>query len=308
MTISISVIVCTHNPNPELFRRVMSALVAQRQVDSKWELVVVDNRSDVVLSNRREDLAIPVFASVVREEEIGLTPARLRGIRESKGSLLVFVDDDNVLADDYLNAALEIFGMHGHIGVAGGIISPIFEQQPSKIVLDSIGLLGVRNYGDAPMRALVGNVVGPWEPIGAGMVLRRAVAERYLTLAREPLRRSLDRRGRSLGSCGDTDLARCAWDLGLYSAYEPDLRLEHLIPAFRVKPWYLIRLHFAIAYSGTVLDRLRGGSLPVIQGIRGNLWYWLAAFRRCISLNPYRAAVRLADALGRYKARRLTLG
>ena len=41
-------------------------------------------------------------------ERLGLTPARLRGIRESRGELLVFVDDDNVLERDYLEVALAL--------------------------------------------------------------------------------------------------------------------------------------------------------------------------------------------------------
>ena len=42
------------------------------------------------------------------ENEPGLTAARVRGINESEGELLVFVDDDNLLADDYLERAVEI--------------------------------------------------------------------------------------------------------------------------------------------------------------------------------------------------------
>ena len=41
----------------------------------------------------------------VREDELGLTPARLRGVAEAVAELLVFVDDDNILDPDYLEQA-----------------------------------------------------------------------------------------------------------------------------------------------------------------------------------------------------------
>ena len=65
----------------------------------------MDNRSDEPLADRI-DLSWHPDAHIVREDTLGLTPARLRGIRESKGDLLVFVDDDNVLDVDFLEVAL----------------------------------------------------------------------------------------------------------------------------------------------------------------------------------------------------------
>jgi hypothetical protein len=41
-------------------------------------------------------------------EPVVLTPARLRGIRESRADILVFGDDDNVLATDYLQRTLVV--------------------------------------------------------------------------------------------------------------------------------------------------------------------------------------------------------
>ena len=39
---------------------------------------------------------------VVREDRLGLTHARTRGIEESSGEVILFVDDDNILREDYL--------------------------------------------------------------------------------------------------------------------------------------------------------------------------------------------------------------
>src|SRR5438045_2489860 len=101
----ISVIICTHNTRSDYFNRCLSVLETQTLPREKWELLLVDNASS---PNRapRPDLAWHPRARLVVEKQPGLTPARLRGIRESKGGLLIFVDDDNVLDPDFLETAL----------------------------------------------------------------------------------------------------------------------------------------------------------------------------------------------------------
>ena len=93
---AISVIICSHNPRPEYLRRTLEALKAQTLPTKDWELLLVDNASKEPLAGRF-DLSWHPNARHVRENELGLTTARLRGIREAHSDLLVFVDDDNVL-------------------------------------------------------------------------------------------------------------------------------------------------------------------------------------------------------------------
>jgi len=151
------------------------------------------------------------------------------------------------------------------VGAAGGIIEAEYEIPPPTWAKPYLNLLGIRNFGDRPIRALIYNQVGPWEPIGAGMVIRKDVAEHYRQIAKDPLRRSLDRQGANLGSCGDTDMARCAPELGYYLAYEPKLKMTHLIPAFRLKFTYLLQLCRSLKRSGILLDRIRTGQPPLLQ-------------------------------------------
>src|SRR3989442_702908 len=92
----ISVIICTHNPRPDYLERVLEALKAQTLSSEQWELVLVDNASRDQLSSWVQ-LSWHPQARCIRENELGLTPARLRGISEAVGKLFVFVDDDNVL-------------------------------------------------------------------------------------------------------------------------------------------------------------------------------------------------------------------
>src|SRR6202034_2788555 len=98
--LDVSVIICSLNPRPEYLRRVLESLRAQTLPPDRWELVLVDNASREPLAGRW-DLSWHPHGRHAREEELGLTPARLKGIAECRGEIVVFADDDNILAADF---------------------------------------------------------------------------------------------------------------------------------------------------------------------------------------------------------------
>src|SRR5215216_3255811 len=99
----LSVIICTHNPRREYLERALAGLAAQTLPRDQWELVLVDNASNPPLEPWF-DVSREPKPRLIQETQLGLTHARLRGVRESSGEIIVFVDDDNVLAPDYLEA------------------------------------------------------------------------------------------------------------------------------------------------------------------------------------------------------------
>jgi glycosyltransferase involved in cell wall biosynthesis len=104
----ISVIICTHNPRPDYLRRVLEALRNQTLSLEKWELLLVDNASQEPVTSESWDLSWHRHARYIREENVGIASARLRGMQEANADLMVFVDDDNVLSPDYLSMAVQI--------------------------------------------------------------------------------------------------------------------------------------------------------------------------------------------------------
>ena len=52
--ISISAIICTHNPRPDYLRRVLDALKAQTLPKEQWELLLIDNASKVAIGKELE--------------------------------------------------------------------------------------------------------------------------------------------------------------------------------------------------------------------------------------------------------------
>ncbi|MBW4566639.1 MAG: glycosyltransferase family 2 protein [Tolypothrix carrinoi HA7290-LM1] len=292
----LSIIICTHNPRRNYLDRVLQALEAQTLPKNLWELVLVDNASDKVLSSEI-DLSWHPNARHIREDQLGLTPARLRGIREAQAEILVFVDDDNVLDSDYLELALRISKDYSVIGTWGGQTIPEFEVTPPDWMKTYWGYLAVRKFEEDKWS----NLIHQYEttPYGAGMCVRKIVADKYVDLVyNDPKRLGLDRKGNQLMSCGDIDLAYTACDIGLGIGIFTALRLKHLIPANRTSEEYLVRMIEGSTYSNLILDSLRGKK-PTFQD---PLWKRkLSDYYRLWNMHPkerpFFKAMRRAQAL-----------
>lgn len=262
--LKLSVILCAHNPRADYLEETVASLRCQKIEPDLVEFVLVDNGSDPEIASSFVD-GFPYAARIVKESELGLTHARLRGILESKGELLVFVDDDNVLNENYLLRMQDKFSSNRLLGCAGGTITPRFESEPPDEWRPLTSCLALRNVESI---SITNQFIPALAPYGAGMGLRRIVAEEYLrSVESEPWRKELGRKGQSLASAEDIDITCTACDLGLACGLFPDLTLMHLIPANRTQPDYLKRLALGIAQSNFLLRRYRnlpGGTLKAI--------------------------------------------
>jgi glycosyltransferase involved in cell wall biosynthesis len=257
----ISVIICAHNPRPDYLSRVLQALTVQTLPKEHWELLLVDNASQVALADT-VDLSWHPRARHILEEELGLTAARLRGIRESRAGIVVYVDDDNVLAPDYLEMAAVLLREHPYLGAIGaGNIEPEFEVQPSRELVPHLRYLSLRCVEEARWSNSTHDKASmPW---GAGLAVTREVAHAYMGLLQQlSINELLDRRGTQLFGNGDVAFSWSATLLGLGFGVFPTLRVTHLIRADRISPSYLLRVVRDSTFSNGVSDYLWTGELP----------------------------------------------
>jgi glycosyltransferase involved in cell wall biosynthesis len=266
----ISVIICTHNPRPDFLRRALEALQRQTISKERWELLLIDNACYEPLA-KSWDLVWHPHARHVREEEPGLTPARLRGIREARGGLLVFIDDDNVLAADFLENAETLAAKHPYLGVFGaGILEPEFEVTPPPELNPHLKMLALRRVPTARWSNNTEDFDSlPW---GAGLCVKRRVAEDFRKLlGRINITKLLGRQGDQLFA-GEDDVFSWASVLGGQGfGVFPELRLTHLISGQRLNRRYFLRLIHDHTFSHGVLSYLRVGT----QVRRGGLFQYL---------------------------------
>lgn len=142
------------------------------------------------------------------------------------------------------------------LGAWGGCVEGRYETPPPAWADPYLGMLAIRRFDRDRWSNRYDD--GEAHPCGAGMVVRRRVAEVYASKAgSSEVRLGLGRKGQSLVSCEDVDIAFTAIDLGLGIGMFTRLRLTHLIPAGRLDESYLLRLAESGAFSTVILHAFR---------------------------------------------------
>jgi glycosyltransferase involved in cell wall biosynthesis len=295
----LSVIICTHNPRPDYLSRTLAGLRAQTLPADEWELLLIDNASSPELATA-VSLKWHPNARHLREDVLGLTPARLRGIQEAQGRLLVFVDDDNLLDRDYLANAIGIYEDYPFLGAFGGSVEAEFEVEPPSSIKPYLGGLAIRKtVSDHWSNAR------KWSeatPVGAGMCVRREVARLYLERVRnDPLRLALDRQGKSLGAGGDADLAWTSSSLNKGTGCFARLRLTHLISKDRLTESYIERLNTGFAYAEEILTYEHDAD--GWKSRKGTRWNAVRYWCRYIRVSPFDRRIMKARRSGCRAAR-----
>lgn len=256
----VSVVIPTHNPRPEILAQALDALRQQTLPRDRWELVVVDNASRAAVASHC-DLAWHPAGRLVREERLGLTAARLAGFNATRGEVVVLVDDDNLLAPDYLAVVERIAADFPRLGSWSGNVELVFE--PGAVPPPA----GWRSYLTERVCRNVAVTDDPGHndstPWGAGLCVRRELARSYVEKSRQdPDLLRLDLQGTQLLYGGDTDIAYHGCAIGLLKGVFPELSLRHLIPAGRCTREYLLRSIEGHAYSECLHHWVRHKELP----------------------------------------------
>jgi glycosyltransferase involved in cell wall biosynthesis len=103
----VSVIVPTFK-RPEALRQTVGALMELEYPADRYEVIVVDDGADEETRAvvERPGAGLP-RVSYVPQDHAGVATARNRGAAEARGDLLIFIDDDIVVARDHLQRHLE---------------------------------------------------------------------------------------------------------------------------------------------------------------------------------------------------------
>jgi glycosyltransferase involved in cell wall biosynthesis len=303
----VAAIVPTHNPRADYLSRTLDGLRGQTLPAARWELVLVDNRSSQQIPPAAA--AWHPNGRVVREDALGLTAARLRGLAETRAPVMVWVDDDNILGSDYLRIVAETFATNPQLGATGGRSIPQYEVQPSEWFSEGLAPLGCRDLGPDPVYAgWTGNAPRRYPsaaPIGAGLAIRREAMQSWAAaLASDHRRPALGRTGDELTSGEDNDIVLTLLGNGWQVGYEPSLTLQHLIPAKRLTTGYLMRIAHAASRDFTRVLLMHDAS-P---------WGWIPSWtvplrkvKAWVAMRAWTgpaARIRWAGACGHFEGRR----
>ena len=254
----LQVCLCTHNPRPDVFHKVLTALRQQTRRAS-FELTIIDNASQPPIEEWacRNALGTEIPLRIEREPTLGIAAARARAVEATTTDWVLFVDDDTELLADYVEQGLKIIADNPTIGCFGGKLLVPDYLSPARWTGPLLPFLAIKDLGDEAMTSLADE----WrrcEPPTAGAFVRRPVLNRYLaTMRASHLAPSLGRKGHTgLRSGEDALMMRGAYALGLSVSYQPTLKLVHHLHPNRLRLGYLLRLMWGHGRTLFVLDRI----------------------------------------------------
>jgi glycosyltransferase involved in cell wall biosynthesis len=232
---NVSVILCTYNRCQRL-RDALESVAASILPDSvEWEVLIIDNNSSDQTSDVAADYCrrYPGRFRYIFEPRQGKSNALNSGIRESKASVLAFMDDDVTVEPDWLENLTAPLRDSTWVGVGGRIVPPLGFSPPHWLALegphDLGGILALFDKGPEGKEL-------PEPPFGTNMSFRKEIFEQYGLFRPD------------LGPCPgseirgeDAEFGRRVLKAGGRLWYEPSAIVHHPVPEARLKKEYFLR-------------------------------------------------------------------
>jgi glycosyltransferase involved in cell wall biosynthesis len=180
---TLSIVIGTRH-RPDSLRRCLDSVIGQTVRPD--EVVLVDDGAldpaPYVSMLEAAGIAAPYFN---KSHDPGLTKSRNLGIRNSRGSIVMFLDDDVVLHPGYIEAILDVYARHPDAGGVGGRLDDEPLAWPKRLLLRFF-LLDSKREG-AVLPNGVGVLVRGIEQVtdvewfsGCNMSYRREVFDRFM--------------------------------------------------------------------------------------------------------------------------------
>jgi glycosyltransferase involved in cell wall biosynthesis len=255
-----SLILCTYNRSGVLSQALESIAASRFPSSLDWEVLVVDNNSRDQTRQVVEEFCsrYPGRFRYLLERQQGLSYARNAGIREARGEIIAFTDDDVTVDPDWLYSLTAAFD-DGQWSGAGGRIHPQQSFSTPRWLLTE----GPREITGVLVLFDLGHVPGKLErpPFGANMAFRKEMFEKYGHFRTD------------LGHCGDdligneeTELCRRLMRSGESLLYVPSAVVYHPVTAERLTRKYFLQWFFAYGRG----NARQNGAPPVVWGVPEN--------------------------------------
>lgn len=232
----ISIIIPTLNRAPTL-ANALNSITRAIGPSEAVEIIIVDNGS----TDHTKQICKHIAEQFPRhqwryfyDDMPGLLTGRHRGAKEARGDVLVYLDDDILLAPTWLESLKEAF-RDPNIVLVGGPSTPAFEIEPPSWLQEF--WTAIEGGRECSWLSLIerGDSVKPVDPgyiWGLNFSIRKKTFEDCEGFHPDCIPKALQR----YQGDGETGLAIKIKDAGLQCLYHPGVALKHVIPASRLTP------------------------------------------------------------------------
>lgn len=239
----ISIIVCTYNRDKYLYGALQCIAANGFSADS-YEIILVNNNSTdntekecIRFQSDYPEVNFRYFLETAQ----GLSFARNRGIKESRGEILLFLDDDSFVQKDYLVNIVRNLEDYPDADAFGGKIIPLFESDvtPEWLAKWNKSWISAIDLGNRVRLFKKGKY-----PIGANMGIRRSCIE-----AVGDFNTKLGRSRKNLMGGEEKDIFNRIRNQGRKIYYFPDVEVQHVIPPSRTTKEFICKMGEGIGMS-----------------------------------------------------------
>ena len=275
----ISVIIPTRNRS-ELLKSALDSLTKQVLAVDKFEVLVIDNgstdRTAEVVKSFKKRLPNLIYHC---EPEPGLHNGRHRGLREARGDLLVYADDDIEALPTWLSSIVEGFN-DPDVAMVGGNNLPMFIEQPPdwlQRMWDRPALGQGRILPSLSLIELPGAIreFSPSYIWGCNFSIRKSVLTAAGGFNPDGMPKELIR----FRGDGETHVSNYVENSGMKCLFHPGASVYHKVTPGRMRVGYFHQRGFnqGVSDSFTALrsSHMRGRSFQVDHGLGYGIVRWL---------------------------------
>lgn len=256
----------------------LDSVAAQQCSCGEWECVVVDNNSQDDTRERVERFTAEhpeLNLRYIFEQRQGLSHARNAGIAASVGDIIAFIDDDERIVEEFVEAYITLFDSYPDAMAAGGkIIADYPTGRPR----------WMSHYPELPIANPMdfGEEVKPFPksriPGGGNMAMRRRVFETIGVFDT-----SLGRTGKRLIGGEESDLFERMAKFSMRCYYVPRAVMYHIIPEEKLTAEYFDRLTYNIGVTQRARATLHGRRMSLYLS---EIAKWFATLLLCLVHRP----------------------
>ena len=275
--IRLSLVIATYNRAEQLMIT-LDSVAAQQCSCGEWECVVVDNNSQDDTRERVERFTAEhpeLNLRYIFEQRQGLSHARNAGIAASVGDIIAFIDDDERIVEEFVEAYITLFDSYPDAMAAGGkIIADYPTGRPR----------WMSHYPELPIANPMdfGEEVQPFPksriPGGGNMAMRRRVFETIGVFDT-----SLGRTGKRLIGGEESDLFERMAKFSMRCYYVPRAVMYHIIPEEKLTAEYFDRLTYNIGVTQRARATLHGRRMSLYLS---EIAKWFATLLLCLVHRP----------------------
>jgi len=272
----LSIIICTYNRSSLLGKCLDSLII---QIYQQYEVIVIDNKSiddTQVLVKRYQERN--TFLKYFYEPKTGLSHARNRGAKESKGEWLLYIDDDAIALPNLLERFKFICNNYDFDCFGGTHMGYFIDPKPKWL------------------NAEYGNMKNPLDQIG--YLTKPLLTGGLFAIKKSVLfdiglfNENLGMKGNNIGYAEEDEIQQRVLKLGYKLGFDPEFKIFHPVLRHKLKLMWHLKSAFAHGRDGektrneynlldTILMLIKSSAALIIKlpfylmkGLAQNNYYW----------------------------------